>query len=187
MGESGAICMEAAVTATGDDTFERLCRELRPRAFKFATGMIADHSRAEELLQEALLRLHNARGRYAEGADDTRRYLFRILANLCLDDLRRGKTGGEVMDEARPLERSRRERLQHEPAAELARRERVGAVQAALGRLPAAERAALLLREIDGQSYAQIAGALGTSVSDVTNLIHRARSRFAALMRPWME
>ncbi|HOX06285.1 MAG TPA: sigma-70 family RNA polymerase sigma factor [Planctomycetota bacterium] len=187
MGNWGTILLEADLPATGDESFERLCQELRPRAFKFATGMVPDHSRAEELLQEALLRLHSARGRYAETSDDVRRYLFRILANLCLDELRRGRVGGEVLAEARPLERLRRERQQAAPDAALGRRERAAAVEEALGRLPGPERAALLLREIEGLSYAQIAQSLGTSVSDVNNLIHRARGRFAELMRPWME
>ena len=120
-------------------------------------------------------------------ADDIRRYLFRIVANLCLDELRRGKTGGEVLAAAAPLAREKFARQQGEPAAELERRERLAAVQRAVGELPADERAALLLREIEGQSYAQIAETLATTVSDVTNLIHRARSRFAELMRPWVE
>jgi len=187
MGDWAAVCVEAALPATGDDLFERHCREFRPRALRFAFGMIPDQARAEELLQEALLRLYAARGRYAEAPDDVRRYLFRILANLCLDELRRGRVGGEVLEGAAPLERSRLERGQSEPAAELARRERSAAVERAIGMLPGAERAALLLRELEGHSYAQIAQALGTSVSDVTNLIHRARSRFAELLRPWME
>jgi RNA polymerase sigma factor (sigma-70 family) len=187
MGNWGAILLEADLQATGDEGFERLCQELRPRALRFAFGMVPDHARAEELLQEALLRLHAVRGRYAETADDIRRYLFRILANLCLDELRRGRVGSEVLAEARPLERSRREGQQSEPAEELRRRERIAAVERAVQQLPGAERAALLLREIEGLSYAQIAGSLGTSVSDVNNLIHRARGRFAELMRPWME
>ena len=187
MGNLGAILLEADLPATGDEGFERLCREMRPRALKFAFGMVPDHGRAEELLQEALLRLHSARGKYAETADDVRRYLFRILANLCLDDLRRGRVGGEVLRAARPLARARLERQQREPAEELRRRERLVAVEHAVQQLPGAERAALLLREIEGLSYAQIAQSLGTSVSDVNNLIHRARGRFAELMRPWME
>jgi RNA polymerase sigma-70 factor (ECF subfamily) len=187
MGNWGAVLLEADLPATGDEVFERLCQELRPRALKFAVGMVPDQSRAEELLQEALLRLHSARGRYAEKVDDVRRYLFRILANLCLDEIRRGRVGGEVLAEARPLERLRREGQQAEPAEELRRRERVEAVEWAVQQLPGAERAALLLREIEGLSYAQIAQSLGTSVSDVNNLIHRARGHFAELMRPWME
>ena len=117
MGNLGAILLEADLPATGDEGFERLCREMRPRALKFAFGMVPDHGRAEELR----------------------------------------------------------------------RRERLVAVEHAVQQLPGAERAALLLREIEGLSYAQIAQSLGTSVSDVNNLIHRARGRFAELMRPWME
>lgn len=182
-----AVCVESSGPAAGEGAFERCCRQMRPRALKFAVGMIPDRDRAEDLLQEALLRLHAARARCAQDPEDLRRFLFRILANLCLDDLRRARSGRKALDEALPRERSRRETGQREPAAELAGRERAEAVRRALLALPPAERAALLLRELDGQSYARIARSLRTTVTNVTNLIHRARSRFVALARPWME
>ena len=183
----GACCVETGWPKIDEATLAQRCEELRPRALKFAAGMVPDDARAEELLQEAFLRMAAARGRYAPDVQSVRRYLFRVLANLCLDELRRSKLGSQALSAAEPLVRARLDGRQTAPAAELERRERVRAVQGAIGKLPAAERAALLLRELDGQSYAQIAEALATSVSNVTNLIHRARNRFAELMRPWME
>jgi RNA polymerase sigma-70 factor (ECF subfamily) len=187
---SGAgVCLVAEPERLLDDAgFSRCCEELRPGALRFAGGMLAgDRSRAEELVQEALLRLVAARGRYQRDAESVRRYSYRILANLCLDELRRRRCGAEAAETAGELAAARAERAESAPDAEAARQERRRAVAGAVERLPERERAALLLRELGGRSYAEIAEALDTSVSDVTNLIHRARGRFAKLMRPWME
>jgi RNA polymerase sigma-70 factor (ECF subfamily) len=116
-----------------------------------------------------------------------RRYAFRILSNLCLDELRRRKTGAQALEGAGELAVGRAAAAASSPDQELARRERREAVGRVVASMPERERAALLLREIGGQSYAQIAEGLDTTVSDVNNLIHRARQLFTRLMRPWME
>jgi RNA polymerase sigma-70 factor, ECF subfamily len=164
------------------------CQQLRPRALKLAAGMLAgDLSRAEDLVQEAFLRLHAARGRYQSDAESIRRYALRVLGNLCLDELRRRKTGLRIMEEAGAINAERAERRNATPDRQLARSERRDAVNRAVARLPQGERVALLLRELGGMSYSKIAEELETSSANVNNLIHRARSRFAAMMRPWME
>jgi RNA polymerase sigma-70 factor (ECF subfamily) len=183
----GAICVDRGCPGMSEASLARRCEELRPRALKFASGMIADLARAEELVQEAFLRISAARGRFSPEPESIRRYLFRVIANLCIDELRRERAGDQALEAAGPLVRAKLAGRGGAPSAELERRERAAAVGRALGRLPADERAALLLRELEDQSYAQIAEAMETSVSDVNNLIHRARSRFADLMRPWME
>jgi len=188
---SGAgVCLVAEPERLLDDAgFSRCCEELRAGALRFAAGMLAgDRSRAEELVQEALLRLVAASGRYQRDAESVRRYSYRILSNLCLDELRRRRSGAEAAEAAGELAVERAERSAAAgPDAEAARRERRAAVGRAVERLPERERVALLLRELGGRSYAEIAEALDTSVIDVTNLIHRARGRFARLMRPWMD
>jgi RNA polymerase sigma-70 factor (ECF subfamily) len=183
----GVICVETGRPEMSEASLARRCEELRPRALKFASGMVSDPARAEELTQEAFLRLSAARGRFSPEPESVRRYLFRVIANLCIDELRRERAGSQALEAAQPLVRSKLDGRAWAPSADLERRERAAAVRKALGLLPADERAALLLRELEDQSYAQIAEALGTSVTDVNNLIHRARGRFAELMRPWME
>jgi RNA polymerase sigma-70 factor (ECF subfamily) len=184
----GALLVADAGGMLDDAGYSRCLEELRPGALRFARGMLAgDLARAEELVQEALLRVHASRDRCRQSGEDLRRYAFRVLTNACLDELRRCKTGAAALRGAAELAAGRAERSAGAPDRELLRSERRAAVTAAIGRLPERERAALMLREIGGQSYAQIAGELDTSVSDVNNLIHRARTRFSKLMRPWME
>jgi RNA polymerase sigma-70 factor (ECF subfamily) len=185
---AGAFLVVEETGALDELGFSRVLEELRPQAVKFAAGMLTgDRSRAEEMVQEAMLRLHAARDRFQPRREDVRRYAFRVLANACLDELRRRKTGVHAVEQAGELSRVRAERALSSPDQELVRRERREAVTRAVAALPERERAALLLRELGGQSYAQIAEELATSVSDVNNLIHRARARFTKIMRPWME
>jgi RNA polymerase sigma-70 factor (ECF subfamily) len=155
---------------------------------KFAVGMLAgDRERAAELIQDAMVRLLGARGHYAEDADSMRRYAFRVLSNLCLDELRRRRSWDAALEQAGQEAGLRRADGAERPDDEALRHERRAAVSAALEKLPARERAALLLREMGGESYCRIAEELGLSMSEVNNLIHRARTRFARLMRPWVE
>jgi RNA polymerase sigma-70 factor (ECF subfamily) len=188
MTQAGVWLVARNAEALDEAAFSRCCEELRPAALRFAAGMLAgDRDRAEELVQEALLRLHGARGRYRPEPGDVRRYAFRVLANLCLDEIRRRKIGNQAMAGAGELARGRGGRGPGGPAAEAESSERRAAVAGAVERLPERERAALLLRELGGHSYAEIAEEMETTVSDVNNLIHRARGRFVRLMRPWME
>ncbi len=188
MPQAGAYLVTEDSRTFDESAFSLCIEEFRPRALKFAAGMLTgDRARAEELVQEAMLRVHAARGRYKPRPEDIRRYAFRVLTNACLDELRRRKTGAVALEEAGEMAAIRAERTMSSPDQEMVRQERREAVGKAVGCLPENERAALLLREIGGQSYAQIAEELDTSVSDINNLIHRARTRFTKLMRPWME
>jgi len=188
MPQVGAYLVAEDSRTLDDSAFSRCIEGFRPQALQYAAGMLTgDRARAEELVQEAMLRVHAARGRYKPRPADLRRYAFRVLTNACLDEIRRRKTGAAALEEAGEMAAIRAERTMSVPDQELVRRERRAAVGQAVAGLPQRERAALLLREIGGQSYAQIAEALDTSVSDVNNLIHRARTRFTRLMRPWME
>ena len=185
MAETGVCLLAESFPALDEADFSRCSENLRPRALRFAAGMLADAGRAEELVQDALLCLYAQRGRYRPDAESVRRYLFRVLANLCIDEIRRRKTGGRALEGAGEMARARAARTG--PADEISRRERRAAVGTAITELPERERAALLLREIGGHSYAQIAGELDTSISDVTNLIHRGRVQFTRLMRSWLD
>jgi len=188
MPQSGVCLLADNTDLQNDIDLAGHCQSLRPRALKLATGMLAgDFSRAEDLVQEAFLRLQAARGRFQTDADSIRRYALRVLGNLCLDELRRRKAGLRITEEAGEINAERAERRSSTPDSQLARSERRAAVNRAISRLPQAERVALLLRELGGMSYSKIAEELETSEANVNNLIHRARSRFAAIMRPWME
>lgn len=149
------------------DEFAALAGEHRPRAMRFATAFVGDRHAAEDMVQEALRRLYEARDRYPL-RDLFGPYLVKTVARLCIDQ-RRG----------RRAERRRLLRLPvtapPAPTVAVEERETAGQVAAAVAALPERERACFLLTVCEGLSYRDAAEALGLSFAEVNNAIHRAR------------
>ena len=97
-----------------------------------------------------------------------RAWLYRVAHNRCIDHLRRPvPPAADVFEVSRkPL---------HDPIEEAQRREDLAQLVEDVGRLPEQQRSALLMREIDGMSYADLAGALDVTVPAVKSLLVRAR------------
>jgi RNA polymerase sigma-70 factor (ECF subfamily) len=157
----------AAPPAVDRDAFAALAGEHRPRAVRFAIAFLGDRHAAEDMVQEALRRLYEARDRYPL-RDLFGPYLVKTVARLCIDQ-RRG----------RRAERRRLLRLPimtpPAPTVAVEERETAGQVAAAVAALPERERACFLLTVCEGLSYRDAAEALGPSFAEVNNAIHRAR------------
>lgn len=158
------------------DSFELLLNKYRRPVVSYLYRMVQNRAVAEELAQEAFLRVYRARGSYEPAAKFTT-WLFRIATHLALNSLRDGKhrRKEQSLDGAGP------ERQPLEPADGRANREqqlvaeaRLAAVREAIAELPEKQRAAVLLHKYEGMDYAQIADALGCSVSAVKSLLFRA-------------
>jgi len=157
----------AAPPAVDRDEFAVLAGEHRPRAVRFAIAFLGDRHAAEDMVQEALRRLYEARDRYPLRALFGP-YLVKTVARLCIDQ-RRGR-------------RAERRRLLRLPVASpppptvaIEERETAGQVTAAVAALPERERVCFLLTVCEGLSYRDCAEALGLSFAEVNNAIHRAR------------
>jgi RNA polymerase sigma-70 factor (ECF subfamily) len=157
-------------------SFELLLAKYRRPVVGYLHRMVQNRAVAEELAQEAFLRVYRARGSYQPAAKFTT-WLFRIATHLALNSLRdtrhqRKETSVEgAGPEGQPLQladgrASREEQLVAEA--------RLGAVRRAVADLPDKQRAAVLLHKYEGMDYAQIAAALGCSVSAVKSLLFRA-------------
>ena len=145
----------------------------------FAARFVTNRDRAEELVQDAFFQIFRARKRYEPKARFAT-FLYRVVTNLCLNELRRFEYQGKL----EPLEgnpgpegESTRE-LPDEGAVTahetLVGREAAGRIQAVLDRLPTSQKTALLLSRVEGFSYQEVADTLETSVSAVKSLIFRA-------------
>lgn len=162
--------MQAA--SQGDwDAFEQLVERHQAAAWQTAYRLVSDRHAAEDLAQEAFLRVFEARHRYRPTAS-FRTYLTRIVVRLCLDYLskRRPAPAGDPLD---PPD------LAACPAGHAQAAERAQAVVQALGEIPPAQRAALVLRYYEGLSGREIAEVLGNTPKGVERLLARGR---AALM-----
>jgi RNA polymerase sigma-70 factor (ECF subfamily) len=154
------------------EAFERVVHEQKDRVYSYASMMLRGSAEAQDVAQEALVRLWQKRSTVENEA--ARFWLRRTVHNLCIDRLRRQKTRSESDVDpdwtAGPEEKTGPERLAE--SAELGRK-----IQEALGRLSARDRAVLVLREVQGLPYAEIAQILELPLGTLKARLHRAREQ----------
>ncbi|WP_101069083.1 RNA polymerase sigma factor [Roseovarius salinarum] len=162
--------------ADGDAAAARLLTQrLVPRAYAHAVRLLGNHAEAEDIAQEAMLRLWRTAPRWRPGEARVTTWLYRVVANLCTDRLRRAGRDSFDLD-AVP------EPPGGAPGAEeaLQSADRAAALQAALARLPLRQRQALVLRHIEGLANPRIAEIMETSTEAVESLTARGRRALAA-------
>jgi RNA polymerase sigma-70 factor (TIGR02957 family) len=148
--------------------------ELRPRAFAVAYRMLGSVSEAEDIVQEALLRLHLTL-QEGERIESPRAYVSTVVTRLCIDQLRsarvrRERYVGEWLPE--PLiEDGRSDPADHAEVADSLSL----AFLVLLESLTPEQRAAFLLREVFDYPYAEIAAIIGTGEDNARQLVARAR------------
>jgi RNA polymerase sigma-70 factor (ECF subfamily) len=171
--------------ARGGDkgAFTELFARYEGRIFGYVYRMVGERDWAEDIAQEAFIRAHQKLGRLGPPYD-FKSWVYRIASNLAIDELRRRREEVPLPDwdagEASAPEPADRHREGHpEEQAEVAEvRDRVWR---ALHQLPDSYREVLLLREMEGLSYGEIASAAGISLDNVKVTLHRARLRFRDL------
>jgi len=155
-------------TGRGDlHAFEQLVLRHQQSAWNAAYRFLGDAAGAEDLVQEAFLRILDAAERY-EPTALFRTYLLRVLTRLCLDYARK----------MCPLVASKlpdRPDGGPTPEQQIIQQDRDLAIQAALNALPPNQRLAAVLRYFDGLSGAEIAAAMGVTTKAVERLLARAR------------
>jgi RNA polymerase sigma-70 factor (ECF subfamily) len=164
------------------EAFQVLFTKYSGAIVKFAYRFLGSRDRAEEVAQTAFLQLYRARKRYKAKARFAT-FLYRIAANLCLNELRRFDYSGKIEsldtpDESESGNSSLADRLPDSdspgPAQRLACREAAIEVKKLLKHLPPNQRMAVLLSRVEGFSYQEVAENLDTSVSAVKSLVFRA-------------
>ena len=152
------------------DAYAAIVTRYRERLIAYARRVLNGSDEAEDVIQDVFLRAHRALL-----ADDRamtlKPWLYRIAHNRCMDVLRRP---APLLDE-----------LSEEHASALdvpgdaQAREEFGAIVADIGGLPDQQRSALLIRELEGLSYEDLATSLDTTVGAVKSLLVRARVNLA--------
>ncbi|HHS97477.1 MAG TPA: sigma-70 family RNA polymerase sigma factor [Chloroflexi bacterium] len=161
---------------------ELFCRYER-RIYGYLYRLVGNRQWAEDLTQEAFIRAHQSLNQLGPPYD-FKSWIYRIAGNLAIDGLRRYKDEISLPDwdagEASAPEPAD-EHPEADPEQEARREEVRQAVWRALHRLPENYRQILLLRELEGLSYREIAGILGVSLDNVKVTLHRARLAFRDL------
>jgi len=153
--------------------FERLLLPHLDAAFNLARWLTRDNQEAEEVVQEAFLRALRFFGGFRGG--DGRAWLLTIVRNTCFGRMRRERPG----DLATPFDEEVHglDREEPGPEAALLIADDARAVSRELRDLPVEFREVLVLREIEGLSYKEIAGVTGLPIGTVMSRLARARRR----------
>ena len=155
--------------------FEEIIRRHQAWAWKIAYRFLGHREEAEDVVQDAFLRLLDASGRYRPTAS-FKTYFYRIITRLCLD---RAKKKQPLSVETIPDSPDPRPGV----VEEMMLRETAVAVHAALDALSPTQRMAIVLRYYEGLNYEGIASALQTTPKAVERLLARARERLRAILR----
>jgi RNA polymerase sigma-70 factor (ECF subfamily) len=158
----------------------------------FACRYVGNRARAEELVQEAFLQIYRARRNYEARARFVT-YAYRVVLNLCLNELRRFEYQGKTESlETNPFEDGGPPRELPDgrtPGCEEAviGGELAGRIQYAIGELPDNQKSSLLLTRVEGLSHREVAEILDTSVSAVKSLVFRGMRTLRENLRDVLE
>jgi len=156
--------------------FEWLVRRHQPRALAVALGVLHHKEDARDACQEAFLRAYRALDRF-DGQSQFSTWLHRIVVNICIDRLRLKSASTVALDDVAGILPS-----DDDPARTVEGLQLGGRIGAALGQLSPKHRVALVLREVQGLSYQEIASAMDCSVGTVMSRLFHARKRMQALL-----
>jgi RNA polymerase sigma-70 factor (ECF subfamily) len=139
--------------------------------------MLGDRAEAEDVAQEAMLRLWRIAPEWRQGEAKVTTWLHRVVSNLCTDRLRRGRRTVPIDAIADPPSDAPGVEVQMTQA------ERAGALGAALLQLQDRQREAVVLRHIEGLSNPEIAAVMDIGVEAVESLTARGKRALAALLQ----
>lgn len=181
-------------TLAGDhDAFAELVGRYRNQITSYIYRMTNDYDGAVDLAQETFLRVYRAAGRY-QTTHAFSTYIYRIATNLAISELRKRKRrrvvsltglltssgdGQETRDFDAPDERPLQD-------ISLVDAECRAVIKRAIATLPDKYRAPLVLRDVEGKSYDEIASILQTSEGTVKSRINRARTFLRDKMRNYL-
>ena len=168
--------------------FRTLVERHQKRVYGMALSMLRDPDDARDVVQDAFIKAYrNLAGFQGDSAFYT--WLYRIAMNLCIDRTRRRKRAAPVeFDETVAAEEDGEsglspQRLGFDPARALDDREIRERVMASLEKLSPAHRAIIIMREVDGLSYQEIADTLSISIGTVMSRLFYARKRLQEMLR----
>jgi RNA polymerase sigma factor (sigma-70 family) len=168
------------------ESFNALVRLYEGRVYNLCYRMLGDADSAADAAQEAFLSAYRNLRAFRGGS--FRSWLLRIATNACYDTLRARKrrpsvsldAGADDEDDASPLQLPDPSESPDETAL---RRELAGAIQQGLAALPEDQRAVLILSDIEGLSYEEIAVVTGANLGTVKSRLSRGRARLRDVLR----
>lgn len=143
-----------------------------PRLRRYARALVGDRAAADDLVQDTLERAWSRFAQWRPGSD-LRAWLFSIMHNLRVDQLRRPGLNALPMDDEELMVPTRATQSDHLEVVDL---------EVALARLPEEQRAVLLLVALEDMSYEEVAAALGIPIGTVMSRLARGRERLRLIL-----
>ncbi len=169
----------AAVRQGDDRAFEELFSRYRSRITGYVLGMVRDHARAEDITQEVFLSALR-RLRDSERPIAFKPWIYEIAKNACIDEFRRTRRASEVSlnaDDDSPSGDGSLVSKQLTPDAAIENKQRLEALRGAFRGLSETHHRLLVMRELEGLSYREIADRMEMSRPMVESTLFRARRR----------
>jgi len=157
--------------------FEQLFHRYQDRVYSTAYRMMNDQEDAQDLTQEIFLKAYQNISKFNFRAAFST-WLYRLAVNLCIDELRKRKRSANTM----PLEEAILKADANTPEDHAISGDRERQVWDAINSLKEKERAIIILRDMEGLSYKEIAEALKCSVGRVKSRLHEARQKLKTIL-----
>jgi RNA polymerase sigma-70 factor (ECF subfamily) len=167
--------------------FRTLVERYQRKAYAVALGIVHDPDEARDVVQEAFIKVHRNLATF-EGDAHFFTWMYRIVMNQCIDQLRKRRGERIEFDEAQSTDDAGDDtgiaprRLGFDPARALADKELRERMHAALDQLSPAHRTVLVLREVEGMSYQEMAEVMEVSIGTIMSRLFHARKKMQALL-----
>ncbi len=162
--------------------FRKLVERHQRRAFAIAIGLVRDENDARDIVQEAFLRVYRSLDRF-KGGSSFFTWLYRIVTNLAIDLMRKpARREAELFDNPNISEDAEAfpflARIDGADPIDVVRRKEIaGRIQAALDALPPYHRSVIIMREVEGMSYQEMAEAMEVSKGTIMSRLFHARQK----------
>lgn len=182
---------------SGDQrAFRLLVERYQKKVYAVALGMLKDKEEAMDVTQEAFVKVYKYLDHF-KGDSSFYTWLYRITSNICIDVLRKKQGGGKTeqvefdeqiqMDTAEANIGALGSRLGTNPQKSALRRELAEKIQEALAQVPEKHRMILLMREVEGLSYEDLAKVLEIPKGTVMSRLFHARAKVQKILSEYLE
>jgi RNA polymerase sigma-70 factor (ECF subfamily) len=180
--------------AGDDEAFAELIRRYQRKVFSIALGMVKNPDDAMDIAQDAFIKVHRYIGNF-QGSSSFYTWLYRIVVNLSIDHLRKASNRGNVEFDEKIGHQNRlaeqgapvAKRLDTNPSKMQGRKELAVHIEGAVNALPPYHRAVIVMREIEGMSFAEMAKTMKVSKGTIMSRLHHARQKLQQSLSEYLE